>query len=287
MYNPTLVTAPAAEMRLEAREALDGKRSLAFRAGALFTILTTVVMTILSVFLSTATSPASTQNGITLSDNMQPTFSFYSGGSSAVSWLYVILVGGAFTLGFATIVLKILRREETDAKTLFSGFNNFLLSFALYVLQSIFIFLWTLLFIIPGIIAAYRYSMAFFILHDNPKIGPLEALRQSKEMMRGNKWKLFCLQISFVGWWALVIFGMFVVMVITILVGSMAFDFSLFNPEETNPSAMVIMAENIVFVIVLTAFALISGYLTTYVEVATAAFYEKAGGLRAKELPRG
>jgi len=53
---------------------------------------------------------------------------------------------------------------------------------------------------LPGIIAGYRYSMALYILNDNPKISPMDAIKASKEMMKGYKWKLFCLQLSFVGW---------------------------------------------------------------------------------------
>ena len=59
---------------------------------------------------------------------------------------------------------------------------------------------WTNLLIIPGIIAAFRYAMAFFIIADDGKCGPLEALDRSKEMMKGNKWKFFCLYWRFFGW---------------------------------------------------------------------------------------
>lgn len=68
------------------------------------------------------------------------------------------------------------------------------------LLIGIFIFLWSLLLIIPGIIAAYRYSMAFYILNDNPKMGAMDALRESKKMMVGYKGKLFFLSLSFIGW---------------------------------------------------------------------------------------
>ena len=54
--------------------------------------------------------------------------------------------------------------------------------------------------IIPGIIAAYAYSMAFFIMADNPSVGALEAIRRSKAIMRGRKAKLFCLDLRFLGW---------------------------------------------------------------------------------------
>ncbi|MPN61797.1 hypothetical protein SDC9_209541 [bioreactor metagenome] len=67
-------------------------------------------------------------------------------------------------------------------------------------MMTIFVILWSLLLIVPGIIAAIRYSMCFYILADNPDIGIMEALNESKRMMRGNKWKYFCLNLSFIGW---------------------------------------------------------------------------------------
>ena len=61
-------------------------------------------------------------------------------------------------------------------------------------------FLWMLLFIIPGIVAAYRYAMTSFILAENPELTAGEAINCSKELMDGNKWRLFCLNFSFIGW---------------------------------------------------------------------------------------
>ncbi|MCR3759478.1 DUF975 family protein [Clostridium felsineum] len=60
-----------------------------------------------------------------------------------------------------------------------------------------------ILLLIPAMIAMYRYSMSYYILADSPNIGGYEALRESKRMMEGNKWRLFCLHISFIGWWIL------------------------------------------------------------------------------------
>ena len=59
---------------------------------------------------------------------------------------------------------------------------------------------WTLLFIIPGLIAAYRYQLTGYILAENPEMGANDAITRSKELMKGNKWRLFCLDFSFIGW---------------------------------------------------------------------------------------
>ena len=73
------------------------------------------------------------------------------------------------------------------------------------VLTEVKVFLWTLLFIIPGIIKSYEYRMIPFILGDNPEISSADAFRQTKELMTGNKWHSFLLDLSFIGWMLLAV----------------------------------------------------------------------------------
>ncbi len=82
--------------------------------------------------------------------------------------------------------------------------------------MSLYTFLWSLLLIVPGIIAALGYSMTFFILSENPRIGAQDALTASKNMMMGHKGELFGLFISFIGWWllCLVTFGIALIYVL-------------------------------------------------------------------------
>ncbi len=75
-------------------------------------------------------------------------------------------------------------------------------------MMTLFIILWTLLFIIPGVVATLSYSQTFFILADDPQLKGSEALRKSKAMMKGNRWKLFCLLWRFFGWFLLGILSM-------------------------------------------------------------------------------
>ena len=67
-------------------------------------------------------------------------------------------------------------------------------------LKGAFIFLWSLLLIVPGIIKAYEYRMIPYILADNPEIKQRDAFELSKKMMYGNKWRAFVLDLSFIGW---------------------------------------------------------------------------------------
>jgi uncharacterized membrane protein len=111
-----------------------------------------------------------------------------------------IIIGGPLAFGFLGYFIRKARGEEAMIENLFDGFKLFVPTFLLFLLQSIFIMLWTLLFIVPGIIKTLSYSMSFFILRDNPDIGASAALTASRKMMNGYKGKLFGLYISFIGW---------------------------------------------------------------------------------------
>ena len=79
-------------------------------------------------------------------------------------------------------------------------FNHFGNTLVAYLLVALYTFLWTLLLIIPGIIAAYSYSMTFYILADNPDLKGDDARKMSMEMMNGHKMDLFLLHLSYIGW---------------------------------------------------------------------------------------
>ena len=111
-----------------------------------------------------------------------------------------LLISGPLGVGLAIFFISIARSQEASVDMLFWGFKRFGTTFLAYLLMSLFILLWMLLLIIPGIIAAYAYSMTFYVLADDENAGALEAIRKSKEMMKGNKWKLFCLGLRFIGW---------------------------------------------------------------------------------------
>lgn len=110
------------------------------------------------------------------------------------------LIGGTLRLGYAKFNLALIDHKDAQFSDLFSQFGRFGDGFLLGLLSSIFIFLWSLLLVIPGIIASYRYAMAPYILFENPGMRPNDAIKASKELMRGNKWRLFCLEFSFIGW---------------------------------------------------------------------------------------
>lgn len=120
--------------------------------------------------------------------------------TSLLSCIYIILISGAFALGISLFFLASFRGHQVGPKDVFLGFERFGKALGLMVFMSLFIFLWSLLFIIPGIIAAIRYSQAFFVLADDPEKGIRECMNESKMMMKGNKAKYFLLGLSFIGW---------------------------------------------------------------------------------------
>lgn len=111
-----------------------------------------------------------------------------------------IFITGPFMLGIIFFSLAISRNQEAKVHQIFDGFNHFVKALGAYWLMVLFIMLWSLLLIIPGIIAAFSYSMTFYILADNPSMKAMEAIDQSKKIMQGYKWKLFFLQLRFLGW---------------------------------------------------------------------------------------
>ena len=115
-----------------------------------------------------------------------------------------LLLGGVLAVGMCVINLQISRMGKSGIENIFDGFrkglgNNLVAG----ILVQIFTFLWALLFIIPGIVKSYSYAMTYYILADNPDMAPTDAIKESRKMMDGNKWRLFCLDLSFIGWYLL------------------------------------------------------------------------------------
>lgn len=113
-----------------------------------------------------------------------------------------ILLAGPLMAGLNAFFLKALKGEPVNVGTMFmEGFTtNFGRKVGAYWWQSLFIFLWSLLFGIPAIIKGFAYSMQFYILADCPNVTAKDSLKLSMRMMRGNKWRLFVLELSFIGW---------------------------------------------------------------------------------------
>jgi uncharacterized membrane protein len=103
-------------------------------------------------------------------------------------------------LGMTNCFLAVSRRQTVQVETMFSGFSNFLNAMLLYIINAVLIALWSCLLVIPGIIKYFSYSMSYYILADHPELSANEARKHSMVLMQGNRWRLFCLEFSFIGW---------------------------------------------------------------------------------------
>ena len=117
--------------------------------------------------------------------------------------VYMVL-GSVVEVGYARFNLELVDHKDAGFEHLFHYFYNWKTTTISRLLRSIYTLLWSLLFIIPGIIAAYSYAMTDYILAEHPGMTASEAIDTSREMMSGNRWRLFCLQFSFIGWSILV-----------------------------------------------------------------------------------
>jgi uncharacterized membrane protein len=168
------------ELKLEAKRSLQGNWVLAIIACIIYGILT----------------------GLGGSSN-QEINEFESTSFNTTMSILGLILTGPITFGLKTVFLSFTRSQAVTFKSLFDGFSYFLQTFLLHLIRVIFVVLWFLLLIVPGFIALLRYSMAFYIMVDNPGISGLEAIRRSKAMMHGHKGRLFMLWLSFFGWFLL------------------------------------------------------------------------------------
>lgn len=128
------------------------------------------------------------------------TYLQYAAAIALILGIIQFIMGGVTLLGYSKCLLKWIDGEEVTFSDLFSQMHLFAEGFLLVLLRSLLIALWTLLLVIPGIIATYKYAMAPFLLVENPGMRPLEAITTSKVYMDGFKMDLFILDLSFIGW---------------------------------------------------------------------------------------
>ena len=204
----------AYDFRSIARDALKGRWGIAVIAGLLASLLGAIGATGPQVKLNI------TDNGASINfmfGNQQ----IYPSAGGWVPELNAFIVGGAIymivlalamaavlfvlgsviSLGYSRFNLELVdRQNEAQIGTLFGYFPHWKKAAVANLLQFVYVFLWSLLLIIPGIMASYSYAMTPYILAENPEMSPKEAIARSGEMMYGNRWRLFCLHFSFIGW---------------------------------------------------------------------------------------
>ena len=148
-------------------------------------------------------------------------------------FIIAFLVSAPIELTFVKFELGMTKNEKVKVAGLVEGYKRTGACIALALLTQIFVMLWSLLLIIPGVIKSLSYSMAFFVLAENPEMSGMEALNESKTIMKGHKWELFVLSLSFILWILLgvVTFGLAFIYVLPYMRVTMANFYNSIKPS--------------------------------------------------------
>ena len=149
--------------------------------------------------------------------------------------LLLRIMGMLLYAGQVVFILNMVRGLQNSLWNLMDGFQSFLRIIGLRILMAIFVFLWSLLFVIPGIVAAYRYRLALYLLLDHPEMGVMECIRESKRLMRGHKAELFILDLSFIGWALLSIIPFVSVYTLPYTESTYALYYSMLREQDAAP----------------------------------------------------
>lgn len=151
------------------------------------------------------------------------------------------ILNAILQMGVVIVYLKLVKGEGVSITDMFKGFNMPIKAILVNILVTVFAALWSLLFVIPGIIKSLSYFAAPYILAENPEMSVLDAITKSRQMMDGHKADLFILQLSFFFWWMLVpfTFGLALIYVIPYMSAAMT-NFYLSLKETDTVEAEVV-----------------------------------------------
>ena len=215
----------ARDFRARARAALKGKWAIAVLVTLLAAILGGTIATTMETSLTVGTGAGITTSGNSqvaeqvaedntytidvdfdsLSQSDKVALAKLATAVSAAAMVSIafgvlyIAIGGAISFGYARFQFHLLDGEEARFGDLFSDMRLGK-GLGMRLLMVIYLTLWSLLFIIPGIIKSFSYAMTPYIMAENPEMRANEAINASRKLMKGNKWRLFCMELSFIGW---------------------------------------------------------------------------------------
>ena len=203
----------AEDFRKIARNALIGKWRIALAVGLVATILGATGTNGPEFKINIDGSGGNVsfnlagQDVFTTGGDINPSIGAFVAGSFGVIMIAAIVMalayfflGSVVGVGYAKFNLNLVDRQTAAFENLFAYFSYWKTTAISKLLRTLYIFLWSLLFLIPGIVATLSYAMTDYILAEKPELTASEAIYQSKTMMEGNRFRLFCLQFSFIGW---------------------------------------------------------------------------------------
>lgn len=253
----------ASELRAEAREALKGMwgssalRTLVYllSKGVISAIAFMGILLIIVILLYTQviSAPGAFVLGLCL-------------------FLLIPIILLPIDFGFYVSFLKQLRKIPQDMGCLLSEFKGRV--YLTMILKSLYICLWALLFFIPGIIKAYSYSMTYYVMADNPELSGNEAIDASRHLMKGHKWQLFYLHLTFIGWGAVAYLPYYIFLSYAYLNGLSQNQSLLLSGQMQPEAVMDTLGMSAINILLFLWMFVASLFLTPYIQTAQAAFYE-------------
>ncbi len=120
----------------------------------------------------------------------------------SIIWFFFVTIAGSSVLYYGSInAIKAIRHQVPFSLSTYFRFENFKKVFSVTVLEGIFIFLWSLLLVVPGIIKSYAYSFTYYIIDDDPSVSVTEAITKSRQLMNGHKLTLFKYDLVYTLWY--------------------------------------------------------------------------------------
>ncbi|MDR3073045.1 MAG: DUF975 family protein [Clostridiales Family XIII bacterium] len=301
-YQKRIVTEPLGLFRFLARKHMESRGKQAFLYGVIYLLLITLPNTLVRVVTNFNVEAVNQATRISYGLPYSSSKSAQLILIALIIFGLFVSISGPLSLGIQNIYLRFRRGQNVDISLLFSGFENFGRAFLLCLLTTVFIVLWAMVSYLPGsillgllgfdsiqtgnavlnqlldvllflvltfagMIAAYRYYFAYLILADNPKMKVMDAIRISKILTKGNKKRLFLLDLSFLGWMLLSFVALFIVMFVILIL--FVIPFVDFGQATTNAIEIVLAISE----------ALCAGLVIFYRGVAITVFYETAGGI--------
>ena len=196
---------------------LREKGRIAFKANYWACVVASLLLTII-VALTTAAGGSSADNA---ADTAEESASIGESLSEMTNTEIAVILGAIIGVIVVVIIVSILIRlflynplqvgcyrffrKNTEnypvrLGVIKQGFGNYGHTFVTLLLRDLFLFLWTLLFLIPGIVKTYSYRLVPYIIKDNPELSASQVITRSRELMDGYKGKAFLLDLSFIGW---------------------------------------------------------------------------------------
>lgn len=191
----------AVDVRAKARQALTGHWKVAVLAGIIVSLVVSGSLAGFSLDVRTEWEEYGLIAGLwPLTEVVLPLSAGAAFGFLLAGGVISIVIGAPLSVGYARFNLRMIDNGETQLGDLVSCYGRTKTIVWANVLRTLHILGGTLMLIIPGIVAYYTYSLTEYILAEHPGLTAKEAMDMSGEMMEGNRWRLFCLDLSFIGW---------------------------------------------------------------------------------------